>query len=320
MNNESNEELIKKIQTSLTDASRKCQSEYILLSGGLDSSILAYILKDRIKGIFIISEDFIGTDRTYNQIIKNELKIPVYTKEISIKDIIDASEETIKILKNFNDIEIRNSVVMYLALEKASKMGITKIMTGDGADELFAGYSFLVKKNNKQIQNELERVWDIMHFTSQPIAKHFGIVIESPFLDETFQKIAKQIPAKLKVSTHNEKKIGKWILRKAFETKIPKSIIWREKSAMQDGAGIAGITSMFDNIIPDDKFQEDVKDILEKDGIRIRTKESLTYYKMYRKYFDAPKKQFVSSRGCPDCNYSILQNAKFCKMCGRFPI
>ncbi len=61
---------------------------------------------------------------------------------VNIEEIITAIDETIKILQIFNNIEIRNSVVMYLALNSIRKEGHTSIITGDGADELFAGYNF----------------------------------------------------------------------------------------------------------------------------------------------------------------------------------
>jgi len=69
--------------------------------------------------------------------------------------MLDAIKGTIKILKNFNDIEIRNSIVSYIYLNALKKKNVTKIITGDGADEIFAGYNFLVKKDHDELQNEL---------------------------------------------------------------------------------------------------------------------------------------------------------------------
>ena len=67
-----------------------------------------------------------------------------------MKRYLHAINETIKILKVFNDIEIRNSIVMYLSYTKSKKCeGHTSIITGDGADELFAGYNFFLKMNQK---------------------------------------------------------------------------------------------------------------------------------------------------------------------------
>jgi asparagine synthase (glutamine-hydrolysing) len=158
-----------------------------------------------------------------------------------------------------------------------------------------------------------------MHFPSHLIGKSLGVAVESPFCNKEVIDFAKTIPADLLVHQENGKKFGKWILRKTFEDKIPKSIVWRTKSPMQDGAGTQGLTEFFDAMISDGIFAEKVKRIKENDNVIIRTKESLQYYEIYRKHYDMP---FVddSSTKCPDCHHAIDNNSKFCRMCGRFPI
>ena len=80
---------------------------------------------------------------------------------MNIEELLDAIKGTIKILKNFNDIEIRNSIVSYLYLNALKEKNVTKVITGDGADEIFAGYNFLVKKNHVELQSELKRIKNI---------------------------------------------------------------------------------------------------------------------------------------------------------------
>jgi len=165
----------------LEDAVSKCAANIISLSGGLDSTILAYYLKNRqINAITIVTDDFISTDLTYCQMAAKKFHIPIDIKSIPTEKLLSAIEETIKILKNFNDIEIRNSVVMYLVLS-AIKEKNDSIITGDGADELFAGYSFFLKKTPDELQKDLERIWKIMHFPAQELGSALGIRIESPF-------------------------------------------------------------------------------------------------------------------------------------------
>ena len=159
-----------------------------------------------------------------------------------------------------------------------------------------------------------------MHFPSKKLGKSLGIEIQTPFLEDEFSEFAKNIPAKLKVKEENGKRFGKWILRKAYEEKIPKSIAWREKSPMQDGAGTVGLTNMFNAIIQDDSFEKAKKEINKSDDVIIRTKESLHYYKLFKNYFKAPSELHDSSNVCPFCKYSVKENSKFCRMCGAFPI
>ena len=241
-------------------------------------------------------------------------------KIVEHEELLTAIDKTIKTLRVFNDIEIRNSVVMYLALQTAKKTGQKSIITGDGADELFAGYNFFLKMDETEIEKNLKRIWKIMHFPTQKIGKSLGIKIESPFLNEAVIDFAKSLPVQYNVKNEGNKKYGKWILRKTFEKKIPNSIVWRKKSAMQDGAGTSGLQKMFSDIIPDKSFTEQIKKIKENDGVIINSKESLHYYLSYRKYYQAPLDLHSSDYKCPYCKYKITKDSKFCRMCGGFPI
>lgn len=302
----------------LKESCESCKSNTIALSGGLDSTIIAHFLKERKpQTVAIIAKDFVASDLTYCQRVSKEFNIPLTIKQVSTTDILSAIEETIKILKNFNDIEIRNNVVMYLAIKWAKEQNSTGIITGDGADELFAGYNFLINKPKEELEKEIQRICSIMHFPTQKIGKALGIAVESPFLDEKIIEFSKTIPVDLKIRNEGGKRHGKWILRKTFEKNIPTQIVWREKSPMQDGSGTAGLSNLFDSVINEQAFLENKKKIEETDGVIIRTKESMYYYKIYKNLYGIPEKQGTNS--CPYCNFNV-ENSKFCRMCGAFPI
>jgi len=313
------EDISKKLYETLKESCESCKSNSIAISGGLDSTIIAYFLKERKPNtVAIIAKDFVASDLTYCQRVSREFNIPLTINQVSTTDILNAIEETIKILGNFNDIEIRNNVVMYLSIKWAKEQNSSGIITGDGADELFAGYSFLVNKSEDELEKEIQRVCSVMHFPTQEIGKALGIVVESPFLDKKIIELAKTIPSNLKVRDEKTKRHGKWILRKTFEKNIPMQIAWREKSPMQDGSGTAGLSSLFDSVINDQLFSEKRKKIQDADGVTIRTKESMYYYEIYRKLYQVSSKK-QDTRSCPYCNFNV-ENSKFCRMCGAFPI
>ena len=311
-------EFFKELYEVLEKSSSSCESNTISLSGGLDSTIIAYFLKERKPtGIAVIAQDFISTDLTYCQMVSKQFEMPLVIHNVNTAELLDAVEHTIKILKNFNDIEIRNNVVMYLAIKWAKDQGKEGIITGDGADELFAGYSFLINKPQEQLEKEINRICSVMHFPTQKIGNALGVKIESPFLDQRVIEFAKRIPTELKVRTERDKRHGKWILRKTFEKKIPMQIAWREKSPMQDGSGTAGLSQLFESIIENSKFEKKKKDVQNSDGVIIRTKESMYYYELFKKLYGSPCSS--EENVCPYCKHDV-ENSKFCRMCGAFPI
>ena len=313
------EDISKNLYQILEESCNSCQSNLISLSGGLDSSIITYFLRKRdLNSVAIISEDFVSTDLTYCQMISKEMKIPLSIYNVSTSTILEAIENTIKILKNFNDIEIRNNVVMYLAIKWAKENDQKSIITGDGADELFAGYNFLVNKPENELDAEIKRVCSIMHFPTQKIGKELGVKIESPFLNQKIIELSNQIPSNLKIKEEKGKRYGKWILRKTFEKHIPLQIAWRRKSPMQEGAGTSGLTNLFESIISEETYVEKKLTVEKNDEVVIRSRESMYYYEIFKKLYGSPVNDNAEYK-CPYCKHEV-NNSKFCRMCGAFPI
>ena len=310
----------KNVRMLLEEITSQCDANWIAFSGGLDSSILGQIKKEQgLNAITIITKDFLGTDLEYSQIMGKHIGVHLELRYVNINEILNAVKGTIKTLKNFNDIEIRNSIVSYIYLNTLKEKNVKKVITGDGADEIFAGYNFLIKKNHAELRTELRRMKEIMHFTSQKIASELGISVQMPYINENVIGLAETLPIEQLVNQKNGVKFGKWVLRKAFENDLPPSVIWREKTPMQDGSGTTGLTKMFDSVITDDIYQEKTKKIKSKDGVTIRTKESLHYYELYRENFKVP--EYDSNKNiCPDCNAELITNSRFCRMCGKFPL
>jgi asparagine synthase (glutamine-hydrolysing) len=315
------QEICSNLQRLISDAVSECKSECLSLSGGLDSSILAFCLNDKkIKAFTAITKDFPSTDLVYSQLVAKQIGLPLEVQTVSIDQLLFAIAKTIKILKVFNPIEIRNAIVMYLTINMIKEKGFSSIITGDGADELFAGYSFFQKMSGAELQQDLERIWKVMHFPTKIIGDSMDVKVEMPFLSDEVVKYAKSISADLKVHEEKGKKFGKWIVRKAFERTIPEVIVWREKSAMQDGSGTAGLTSFFSNLISDSVFKDKLLLYLETEKVRLGSKESLYYYEIYRKYYDPPAFLGMSKSRCPECHAAIQADSHFCRMCGSFPI
>jgi len=315
------QEVASKLQSLISESVRRCKVDCISLSGGLDSSILACCIGDKkIKAFSMVAKDFPSTDLVYAQVVAKLNNLKLHVKAADTDELLDAAEQTIKILKVFNPIEIRNNIVVYLTIKNAKEERCKSMLSGDGADELFAGYNFFQRLSNEELQKDLERIWEIMHFPSLAISKSLGMDMQTPFLDKKVVEFAKSIPAELKIHEERGKKYGKWILRKAFEKVLPVSVTWRDKAAMQDGSGTSGLTSFFDNTISDVTFLDKKKTYNGAEKVTLSSKEALYYYELYRKYFDFPANLSKSDTQCPQCSFSINEDAHFCRMCGSFPI
>lgn len=315
------QEFVKKIKSLLSEVVQNSNCDCIALSGGLDSSILASCINNKeITAFVLVTHDFESKDLMYAQLVAKQTGVNLKVISVNVEDLLSAAEETIKILKVFNPIEIRNNVVVYLTMKTAKESGYVSIMTGDGADELFAGYNFFKRLSGKELDNDLERIWKVMHYPSKSISKSVGIALCTPFLDDKVSAYAKKIPSDLKVHKEKGMVYGKWILRKAFENILPESIIWREKTAMQDGSGTNGLTTLFETLISDSVYAEKSEKYLLNDKVRLSSKESLYYYEIYRNYFEAPHTLFTSDNKCPICNYALSTGVHFCRMCGTYPI
>jgi asparagine synthase (glutamine-hydrolysing) len=156
-----------KLYSLLREIIRDISSEGLLLSGGVDSSIIASIQKPKFA--FTVSLEGKGSDLIYASQIAEKYGSKHIQVKIAYEELTIIEEKIIQLFETFDPIFVRNSSVIFAGIQKASQLGISTLLTGDGGDELFAGYNYLKRyyDDPKKLDIELKRLWEIMHFPSK---------------------------------------------------------------------------------------------------------------------------------------------------------
>ncbi|NVM28370.1 MAG: asparagine synthase [Candidatus Helarchaeota archaeon] len=297
-------------------------SEGILLSGGLDTSIIASVASNfmSLKAITVGFQNAPAPDLEYASLMAKKLELKHFIHIFDENELYEALPKVIKITASFDPMEIRNSVVIYIGLRIAKENGVHIILTGDGADELFAGYSFLFGLEKEKLDFELKRLSEIMMFSTTPLAKALEMDAKIPFLDAKIQKFARNLDSDFKIHKENGQIYGKWILRKAYEGILPSSILWRVKTPIEIGSGSTILPEFFKRKLRDTEFLDKKKKYYEEDGITIRDKEHLFYYEIYKSILGIPRPTDPDEKTCPQCNSNVHQRATYCRTCGAYPI
>ena len=296
-------------------------SDCLLLSGGLDTTLIAYLMVKWGKPycVTVALRGAPAPDIPYAKMIAANLGLKHDLHYFGEEELNEAISATIRVLKVFDPMEVRNSAAAYVALKTAKDLGLRTVMTGDGGDELFAGYSFLFDLTREQLDKALKKMWSKMTFSSIPMGKDLGVEVRPPFLDPQFRAFAEKIDVRLKVREDRGQMWGKWVLRKAFEKMIPSELLWRVKAPLEVGTGTTTLPAFFEARIPDAEFSSKKSKYLAQDKVTIRDKEQLFYYEIYRGLYGAPKVT-ASAKKCPDCGTGVAQDVNFCRKCGAYPV
>lgn len=234
----------------------------VLLSGGLDSSVIAAVTKlfasKRIESndqesawypqlhSFAVglkgSPDLIAAKKAADHIgtVHHEINF-------SIQEGLDAIRDVIYHLETYDVTTIRASTPMYLLARVIKSMGIKMVLSGEGSDELFGGYLYFHKAPNaEKFHEETVRKMSKLHLydclrANKSLAA-WGIEGRVPFLDKDFIDVAMRLNPTDKMIKNG--RMEKWILRKAFEDYLPESIVWRQKEQFSDGVGYSWIDTL----------------------------------------------------------------------------
>ena len=240
-----------------------CDVPYgVLLSGGLDSSVISAITqkfaKQRVEDddksgawwpqLHSFSVGLEGSpDLAAAQKVAEELGTVHHPIIFTEQNGIDALKEVIYHLETYDVTTIRASTPMYLMARKIKAMGIKMVLSGEGADEIFAGYLYFHKAPNAQeLHEELNRKLNKLHMfdclRANKSMSAWGVEARVPFLDKEFLDVAMRTNPELKMI--KDGRIEKNILREAFDGQLLSEVLWRQKEQFSDGVGYNWIDTL----------------------------------------------------------------------------
>ena len=307
-----NPSVIEKVRNGLESAvKQQLMSDVpygVLLSGGLDSSIIAAITqkfsKKRIESdskeaawwpqlhSFAVglegSPDLIAAQKAADYIgtVHHEV-------HFTIQEALDALPDVIYHIETYDITTVRASTPMYLLARVIKSMGIKMVLSGEGSDELFGGYLYFHKAPNAQeFHEELVRKMSKLHLydclRANKSLMAWGVEGRVPFLDKEFIDIAMSLNPSDKMNirlSNGKQRMEKWILRKAFEDMLPEEICWRQKEQFSDGVGynwIDTLKKMTEEKVSDAEFARRENRFPVNPP---KTKEEYYYREIYSKLF-----------------------------------
>jgi asparagine synthase (glutamine-hydrolysing) len=234
----------------------------VLLSGGLDSSIISAIAKKhsalRVESgdqqnawwpqLHSFAVGLVGSpDLAAAQKVANHIGTVHHEINFTVEQGLDAISDVIYHLETYDVTTVRASTPMYLLARAIKAMGVKMVLSGEGADEIFGGYLYFHKAPTaKDLHDETVRKLDKLHLydclrANKSLAA-WGVEGRVPFLDKEFMDVAMNLNPEDKMCRQG--RIEKWILRKAFEEYLPSEIAWRQKEQFSDGVGYSWIDNL----------------------------------------------------------------------------
>lgn len=235
----------------------------VLLSGGLDSSIVSAVAK-KFASQRVESGDQQGAwwpqlhsfavglkgapDLLAAKKVADHIGTVHHEINFTVQEGLDAVRDVIYHIETYDVTTVRASTPMYLLARVIKSMGIKMVLSGEGADEIFGGYLYFHKAPNaEELHKETVRKLSKLHMydclRANKSLSAWGVEGRVPFLDKEFMDVAMRLNPKDKLSG-TVGKMEKWILRKAFEDYLPEEVAWRQKEQFSDGVGYSWIDTL----------------------------------------------------------------------------
>jgi asparagine synthase (glutamine-hydrolysing) len=266
------------------------------LSGGLDSSLIAALARKHMDQLHTFSVGIEGSrDLEAARVVSNHLDTIHHEYILTEQEVREKLPEIIYYLESFDQDLVRSAIPCYFTSRLAADY-VKVILTGEGADELFGGYSYYKDIGDSEfLHRELRRSVSSLHNINlqrvDRMTMAHAIEGRVPFLDLTMIRLGQLIPPEMKIA--GSPPIEKWILRKAFEDLLPREIIWRVKEQFDEGSGTV---EMIDGILNDIMGKTEIKNYRRRfPETELRSGEECHYHRILMEVFKSPDFVFTNT-------------------------
>jgi asparagine synthase (glutamine-hydrolysing) len=244
---------------------------------------MAALARPYIESLHTFAAGFAGApDLEYAQIVARHIGSIHHEVIPTLDELLDLLPEVIYHLESFDALLVRSSMMNYRVAKAASDF-VPAVFSGEGGDELFAGYHYLKQLPLESLADELVDITARLHNTAlqrvdRCSAAH-GTVAYVGFLDPEVVEYALRIPPEHKIFNGAEK----WILRRAVYDLLPERVILREKAKFWEGAGVEELLAQHaEEAVSDADFGRMRR---LPNGDELASKEELFYYRIFREHF-----------------------------------
>ncbi|GLC76695.1 hypothetical protein PLESTF_001819300 [Pleodorina starrii] len=296
----------------------------ILLSGGLDSAIVAEVAGGQLglkTALTVICSDD-ATDLPYATASAAAAGLEHVVVRIPLDELLRRYlPSVVRTLQSFDPMTLRNDVAISCALHEAAARGFRCAATGDGADELLGGYGFTHRLEPAAWAAHRAHMARVMKFGSAPLGAALGLFVASPYTAPGMKAVALRLAKSDCVESLDGLTTGKMPLRRLFPQVTASG---RRKDPIEVGCGTTALSQpgYFDHLVSDEQFASEKAYVAAHHGVEIRDKEHLYYYRVFRETFPngiVPNKPRHGSDPCPKCGYQLSDRFQtFCVTCGHY--
>lgn len=255
----------------------------VSLSGGLDSSIVTLLAREGLEKLHSFAVGVAGSqDLAAARKVGAFLGTRHHERIYDVQEMLAAIPDVIYYLESFDPALVRSAIPNYFLAQLAAEH-VKVMLTGEGADELYAGYDYLRDfAQAGQLQREMEYIVGALHNTNlqraDRMAMRFGLEARVPFLDVDSIAYALALPAAWKMA--GSRRAEKALLRNAFAGRLPDQIVRRPKQKFSLGAGSSQLIAQYAELaVSDADFAAERERLCADWGYTLPNKEALYYYR-----------------------------------------